>query len=110
MALDLQTQPTELIPLVLTQDNVVVVGRTRVTLDTVVDAFVSGSTPEEIVYQYSSLALADVYAVVGYYLNHKEEVEEYLERRRADAIEVRLHNESLFSGDGIRERLLAREK
>lgn len=44
---------------------VILIGDTRVTLDTVVDAFVSGATPEEIVHQDPSLDLADVYAVVG---------------------------------------------
>ena len=36
------------------------------------------ATPETIVQRYSTLALADVYAVVTYYLRHRSEVEEYL--------------------------------
>ena len=55
-------------PLHEDQDGVVRVGGTRVTLDTVVEAYEEGATPEEIVLQYSSLKLSDVYATIGYYL------------------------------------------
>ncbi|WP_390889389.1 DUF433 domain-containing protein [Leptodesmis sichuanensis] len=41
------------------------VGKTRVTLDTVVAVFKQGSTAEEIVYRYPTLKLADVYATIG---------------------------------------------
>ena len=56
------------IPLIADADNVVRVANTRVTLDTVIAAFREGATPETIAQQYPSLALADVYAVIGYYL------------------------------------------
>jgi len=62
------------IPLKTDMDGVVRVGNTRVTLDTVVAAFKEGATAEEIVYQYPSVLLADVYAVIGYYLQQQPEV------------------------------------
>jgi uncharacterized protein (DUF433 family) len=98
----------EKIPLSTDRDGVIRIGGTRVTLDTVVAAFGSGSTPEEIVQQYPSLRLADVYSVIGYFLHHREEIEEYLERRRGEATEVRKQNEQLHDTSGIRERLLSR--
>ena len=49
-------------PLQVNADGVVLVGRTRVTLDTVVAVFSQGTTAEEIVHRYPSLTLADVYA------------------------------------------------
>jgi len=54
------------------------------------------------------LELADVYAVIGFYLRRKQEVDEYLRqcRERADAVQ-RAHEEKLDPA-GIRERLLAR--
>ena len=110
MTLLLRKEPTESIPLKTTQNGVILVGGTRVTLDTVVGAFVDGATPEEIVYQYPSLQLGDVYAVVGYYLHHRDEVEAYLKRREEQAQVVKLENESKFSPTGIRERLLARQQ
>ncbi len=99
---------TERIPLNTDADGVVRVGGTRVTLDTIVGAFEEGATAEEIAQQYSSLSLADVYAVIGYYLRRQTEVKEYLRQRRQQADEVRKQNEARFDPHGVRERLLAR--
>jgi uncharacterized protein (DUF433 family) len=99
---------TEPIPLKADVDGVVRVGGTRVTLDTVVAAFNEGATPEEIVHQYPSLHLADVYAVIGYYLRRREDVEAYLHQQQQKANEVRKQNESRFDPHGVRDRLLAR--
>jgi uncharacterized protein (DUF433 family) len=98
----------ERIPLEANADGVLRVGGTRVTLDTVVAAFNDGATAEEIVHQYSSLRLADVYAVIGYYLQHRPEIEAYLRERQRQAKDVRKQNEARFDSHGIRERLLAR--
>ena len=89
-------------------DGVVRIGKTRVTLDTVVTVFKQGATPEEIVQQLPSLDLANVYAVVGFYLKHVEDVETYLQQRRQKAAEVRKQNEARFEPHGLRDRLLAR--
>jgi uncharacterized protein (DUF433 family) len=79
-----------------------------VSLDTVVGAFNLGCSAEEIVMKYPSLQLPDVYAVITYYLHHREDVEDYLEQRRAQAEEIRRKIEQQFPTQGIRERLLAR--
>ena len=96
------------IPLEADADGVVRVGGTRVTLDTVVAAFREGATAEEIVYQYPSLNLADVYSVIGYYLQRRSDVEEYLRRRQQQSDQVREQNEARFDPRGMRDRLLAR--
>jgi uncharacterized protein (DUF433 family) len=106
MALDVMVDP---LPLRTDDDGVVRVGETRVTLDTVVGAFVEGSAAEEIVLRYPSLALADVYAVLGYYLRHRADVEVYLQQRSAHAKVVREQNERRTDPIGIRERLVARQ-
>lgn len=99
----------EQVPLKVDAHGVVRVGKTRVTLDTVIAAFKEGATAEEIVYRYSTLHLADVYAVLSYYLRRKEEVETYLSQRVHKAQQVRQKYQTLFESDGIRERLLARQ-
>jgi len=99
---------TETIPLETDVDGVVRVGKTRVTLDTIVAAFAEGATAEEIAQQYPSVHLADVYYVIGYYLRRRSEVEAYLSRRRQQATQVREQNESRSDPDGVRDRLLAR--
>lgn len=84
------------------------VSGTRVTLDTVVIAFWQGATAEEIVQQYPTLPLADVYSVIGYYLSHRDEADAYLREREKRAQEVRKENEARFGSVNIRERLLSR--
>jgi len=107
MSLVVTDQP---IPLTTDVDGGVQVGNTRVTLDTVIAAFREGATPETIAQQYPSLALADIYAVIGYYLNHRPEIHAYLQRRERAAAQIRKENESRFDPDGVRERLLARRQ
>ena len=81
------------------------VGNTRVLLDLVVRAYNDGATPEEIVLRYSTLAIADVYAVISYYLRHRGEVETYLAERDQQAERIRQQVESPEDLRSIRERL-----
>lgn len=105
MTLVIETQP---LPLTLDTDGVVRVGGTRVTLDTVIEAFLQGATAEEIAYQYPSLTLPDIYSVIGYYLRQRSEVEKYLRRRQQQAATVKKQNEAQFDPYAVRDRLLAR--
>lgn len=105
MALSIADNP---VPLAIDADGVFRVGGTRVTLDTLVAAFVSGATAEEIVLQYPSLTLAAVYSVLGYYLHHRSEVDEYLRHRQQQAAVVQSENKARFDQAGLRERLQAR--
>ena len=101
---------TEPVPLIQDADGVMRVGGTRITLDTVFAAFREGATPEEMVQQYPSISLADVYQVIGYCLRHSAEIQAYLSQRRATAQSTRDRNESNGPPDGIRDRLLARRR
>jgi uncharacterized protein (DUF433 family) len=82
MSLSVEPQP---VPLDTTPEGIVRVAGTRVTLDTVVGAFLDGATPETIAQQYPSLSLADVYTVISYYLRNRTDVEAYLARGQARA-------------------------
>ena len=104
------SQATTTVPLSQDQAGVLRVTGTRVSLDSVVHAFTEGATPEEIVQQYPTLDLKDVYAVVSYYLQNQDEVESYLAQRRAERRELKNEIEARFDPHGIRERLLARKK
>lgn len=99
----------ETIPLRIDDDGVIRVSNTRVTLDTIVQAFAHGATAEEIAYRYPSVPLADIYYVIGYYLHRTEEVDAYLAGRRQAAEQVRQQNELRFDPEGMRARLLARQ-
>ncbi|MBI1790841.1 MAG: DUF433 domain-containing protein [Acidobacteria bacterium] len=95
------------IPLARDAHGVYRVGGTRVTLDLVVRAFNRGATAEEIVQDYPSLQLPDVYQVIGYYLKHSAELAEYFEKREREENEL-LAAHPEWSPKGLRERLLAR--
>ena len=84
------------------------IGKTRVTLGTVVSAFLEGATAEEIAQQYPTLELADVYSVLACYLRQRSEIDSYLRRRHQLAEAVQKQNESRFDPHGIRDRLIAR--
>jgi uncharacterized protein (DUF433 family) len=96
------------VPLRAEENGTIRVGDTRITLDTVVYLYLSGSTAEEIAAQYDTLELADVYSTIAYYLNHHEDVGKYLEGRGRHAAEIRAKIEARQDHSGLRERLLAR--
>lgn len=99
------------VPLVTAEGGRVIrVAGTRVTLDTVIGAFKRGATPEEIAQDYSAVPLPDVYAVITYYLRHREEIEEYLEERAREHEELRQEIESRPEYQELRERLLGRTR
>ena len=100
----------EKIPIETDEDGVIRVGNTRVTLETLVSAFNNGSTAEEIVYQFPVLNLADVYAVITYYLRNRDTVEKYLNSRMQLAEQVKRQKQENKNMNDIRERLLARQK
>lgn len=103
------TVEQERVPLKKDSHGVWRIGGTRVTLDTIVASFNEGVTAEEIVYRYPTLDLADVYAVLSYYLRHRQNVEEYLMQRRHLSEQVAQQNQQHLDSRGIRERLLARQ-
>lgn len=98
----------EPIPLSTDADGAIRVAGTRVTLDTVVATFMTGASPEEIAQDYPVLQLADIYAVLTYYLRHREEVDTYLRERRARGEALRREIEARSPQSGLRELLLAR--
>ena len=57
-------QAIERVPVRTDDSGVVRVAGTRVTLDTIVGAFESGATAEEIAQRSSSVPLVDVYSVI----------------------------------------------
>jgi uncharacterized protein (DUF433 family) len=73
------------VPLKLDNNGDIHVGNSRVLLDTVIEHFKAGMSPEEIVRGYDTLRPAEIYEVIAYYLRHQADVEAYLERREAEA-------------------------
>ncbi|MBE9048993.1 DUF433 domain-containing protein [Nostocales cyanobacterium LEGE 11386] len=84
------------------------VGQSRVTLDSLLAAYHSGSTPEEIAVQYSVLRLEDIYAAIAYYLSHRQEIDLYLEQRRQAAQQRRDQFVQQHNLVNLRQRLQER--
>lgn len=57
---------------------------TRVSLDSIVYAFLSGQTAESIAQSFPTLSLEQVYGAVAYYLAHRSEVDGYLREARGE--------------------------
>jgi uncharacterized protein (DUF433 family) len=89
------------------------VGKSRISLDLVVEQYENGMTPEDMVRAYDTLGLADVHAVIAYYLRHRDEVRAYLRQRREEAEALRAKVEAgrpRVSREELLARRSAREK
>jgi uncharacterized protein (DUF433 family) len=95
----------------MNEDGVALVGGTRVRLETIITAFHLGDSAEQIADDFDAVTLADVYAVISYYLRHRDEVDAYIRQQDAKAEQVRLKIKAkrpeMFS---LRARLLARKE
>src|SRR4051794_40905246 len=86
------------------------VGKGRVLLELVIHAFHQGESPEGIVEMYPALELADVFAVIAFYLAHREEIDDYLRVCDEQAEAIRHKIESSQRPGPSKEELLARVK
>jgi uncharacterized protein (DUF433 family) len=59
------------------------IGATKVSLDSVVHAYRDGCSPECIRDQYPALSLGEVNEAVAFYLENREQVEQYLRDQEA---------------------------
>jgi uncharacterized protein (DUF433 family) len=106
MTLSFATEP---IPLEADDRGTVRVRGTRVTLDSIVHAFLDGASAEEIAAeQFPTVSLDDAYAVVLYYLRHRNAVDAYLRQREEEGDRIQTQMEARFDKAGLRDRLLAR--
>jgi uncharacterized protein (DUF433 family) len=105
-----EIRSSEPVPLEVWEDGVIRVTGTRVQFDIIIDDYERGDSPEYIAKSYTTVSLADVYLVIGYYLRHKDELKPYLDWRVAETERVRKEIESRWPSEGIRERLLARRR
>lgn len=98
------------IPLAKDAIGVYRIAGSRVTLDLVVRAFNRGATAEEIVQDFPTLQLSDVYQVIGYYLKHSSEFATYFEQRAYEEQALLATHEEKWLPRGLRERLLTRRQ
>ena len=83
--------------------------QTRVNFELVVWGYKAGETPEEIQYRLPTIELADIYAVIAYYLRNKEEVEAYLRKVDEDWERAKAEIDAQYPDNAsLLERLRAR--
>jgi uncharacterized protein (DUF433 family) len=68
---------TQNVPLTQTENGTIRITGSRVSLESILGQYEQGSTAEQIQESLPSLKLADIYAVISYYLNHRAQVDEY---------------------------------
>ncbi len=99
------------VPIHTDEHGTIRVGGTRVTLDVVLARYQQGRTLAEIKESFPTLKLADIYAVISYYLSHQAEVDEYLRQQDEEAVSVRqqleAENPELFALEDKFRKLLA---
>ena len=103
----LQIRPQK-IPPSPNEHGVLRVAGTRVSLDSVVNAFDNGETAEEIAQNFPTLDLKDIYAVIAYYLDNRDEVTQYLSEQHQQAQALQQQVEAQFPTNHLRERIMKR--
>jgi uncharacterized protein (DUF433 family) len=108
-----KVETTMTVPLTTTEFGTIRVGNSRVSLDSVVYHYEQGATAERIAESFPSLDLAEIYAVIAYYLANRESVQEYLRRQEAEADVLQQQIESdpkqQKATNQLRERIRARQ-
>lgn len=101
MTLDLEPATLPLRP---DPHGVVRVGGTRMTLESVLHAYLDGESAEGIAERFPALYLADVHATIAWFLRHRTDAEAYLAAAHAEAAAQSASPDAA----GLRARLLAR--
>lgn len=97
------------VPLTRLENGVYRVTGTRIPLERIVECYRGGETPEDIVRDFDTLKLSDVYAVISYYLDHKDAVEEYMREQEEEAEALRRMIEAAQPPRPSKEELLRRK-
>lgn len=93
-----------------TSEGVLRITGTRITLDSVIQAFHDGATPEEMCQDFPGLALAHIYSVLAFYLTQQDAVAAYLKEHTQATTIIRQElrtTHAVFLAD-LRHRLTAR--
>ena len=98
------------INLTKTLDGTIRIGKTRVALESIVHHFLLGATAEEIAQKFPSLKLAEVYGVISYFLENREEVAKYVLQQEAESDEIQKELTLKFQNPlvELRKRILVR--
>lgn len=82
----------------------------RVSLDTIVGQFKRGSTAEQIQEDFPSLSLREIFAVLAFYLEQTDFVEDYLKKQQIETQETIEFIEEYLPTKDIRASIRSRQR
>ena len=101
---------TMTVSLTRTPDGTLRIAGTRIPIDRIIHAYLRGQTAEQFCQDFPSVSVADVHAVIAYYLQNRAVVDQYLRGReeRADLLRREIERDTPLHD--LRERLLRRRE
>ena len=107
-------ETTQNVPLTLTENGTIRVTGSRVSLEAVVYQYEQGNSAEQIHESFPSLRLADIHAVISYYLNHRDQVDEYAhdQQKRASTVREDIESDPVYKArvGELRARIRSRSQ
>jgi uncharacterized protein (DUF433 family) len=97
-------------PLTLSDDGTIRIKGSRVSLEVIVRQFKQGATAEQLLEDFPSLTLRDIYGAIYYYLDNTEAVEDYMRQQEDSASEMRAFLASHLDSMALRTRIRARHQ
>ena len=85
------------LPLKIDEQGTIYISRTKVTLDILIARYQQGDSPEAMHEGFSTVSLTDIYAVIAYYLAHRDELDAYLKQRDDDVERIRQEMEARYT-------------
>lgn len=97
-------------PLEVCEDGTIRVENSRVTLDSIVRQFKLGSTAEQIQEDFPSLGLREIYAVLAFYLEQTDVVEDYLRKQKVETLKTIEFIEQNLPTENLRASIRSRQR
>ena len=93
------------IPITVEEDGSWRVAGARVTVEVLLDQFMRGCTPEQILDDFPTVPLASIYGIIGYFLSNRQAVEEYIASRDKEAKLLQTQCEGLPGTESFRQNI-----
>lgn len=100
--------PTITVPIKQDEQGAIRVSGTKVTLDTILNYYLQGLTPEKLHEGFPTIPLTDMYAIIAYYLANQTELDDYLQDIQNKAKQLQKEIESNYPPKVTKAELLKR--
>lgn len=97
-------------PLILGDDGTIRISGSRVSLEIIVRQFKQGATAEQLLEDFPSLTLRDIYGTIYYYLDNTEAVEDYMRQQEKTIAQIQAFLASHIDSATLRVRIRDRHQ